>query len=212
MSILPNAALLVFVDNPDHAILLLLCGILFIYAEFNKPGTVVLGCFGALLMMFALYGLSLLPIRPAAVAVALAGVILVGLGCRFRTVGWIADVAGTLCIALGLVNLVVSPPVHFVVAIVTAAIFSFVTSWLVRIALLARQNKSLVGPQAMIGNVAIVRTPLDPSGQVEVRGELWQATLDGGGYQPTGAAVVVRGVQGLVLLVEARDAEGSFAG
>ena len=211
MNLLPNAALLVFVDNPDHAVLLLLCGILFIYAEFNKPGTVILGCFGALLTMFALYGLSLLPIRPAAVAVALAGVILVGLGCRLRTAGRIADVAGTLCIALGLVNLVVSPPVHYVVAIVTAAIFSFVTSWLVRIALLARQNKSLVGPQALIGSVAIVRTPLAPSGQVEVRGELWQATLQAGEHQPAGAKVIVRGVQGLELLVETRTADGSSA-
>ena len=54
MTLHPNAALLLFVANPDHAVLLLLCGILFIYAEFNKPGTVILGCFGALLTMFAL--------------------------------------------------------------------------------------------------------------------------------------------------------------
>jgi membrane-bound serine protease (ClpP class) len=211
MNLHPNPALVLFVANPDHAILLLLCGILFIYAEFNKPGTVVLGCFGALLTMFALYGLSLLPIRPAAVAVALAGVVLVGVGCRFRTLGRIADVAGTLLIALGLANLVVSPPVHFLVAIVAAAIFSFVTGWLVRIALAARQNKSLVGPQAMIGSVAVVHTPLAPSGQVEVRGELWRATLEGGGYQPAGATVIVRGVQGLDLLVETYAAERSFA-
>ena len=97
------------------------------------------------------------------------------------------------------------------VAIVTAAIFSFVTGWLVRIALAARQNKSLVGAQAMIGSVAEVRTPLAPSGQVEVRGELWRATLEGGGYQPAGATVIVRGVHGLDLLVETRAAEVSSA-
>jgi len=211
MSIHPNPALLLFVANPDHAVLLLLCGILFIYAEFNKPGTVVLGCFGALLTMFALYGLSLLPMRPAAVAIALVGVVLIGLGCRFQTVGRIADIAGTLCIALGLANLVVTPPVHFVVAIVAAAIFSFVTGWLVRIALLARQNKSLVGPQAMIGSVAVARTTLGPAGQVEVRGELWQARLAAGGSQPAGAEVIVRGVQGLELLVDPSTAEGSSA-
>jgi membrane-bound serine protease (ClpP class) len=210
MTILPNAALLVFVANPDHAILLLLCGILFIYAEFNKPGTVILGCFGASLMMSALYGLNNLPLSTPAVLVTLAGVALVGLGCRFPLRGAVA-VAGTLCLIFGLLNLVVTPQIHPVVAIIAAIIFSGVTTWLVRIALLARQNKSLVGPQAMIGNVAMVRTPLAPSGQVEVRGELWQATLQDGGYQPAGAAVVVRGVQGLVLLVDSSAAEGSSA-
>jgi len=201
-----RAALLVFVANPDHAILLLLCGILFIYAEFNKPGTVVFGCFGALLMMFALYGLGHLPIRPAAVAVTLAGVAFVGLACGLQTLSRLADVAGTLCLALGLANLVVAPPVHLVVAIVSAAIFSFVTTWLVRIALAARQNKSLVGSQALIGNIATVRTPLAPSGQVEVCGELWTATLLGGESQPVGAAVIVCSVQGRELLVEAGPA------
>lgn len=211
MSAHPHAALLVFVANPDHAVLLLLCGILFIYAEFNKPGTVLFGCFGALLTMYGLYGLSQFPVRPAAVAIALVGVALIGLGCRYQAFARLSDVAGTLCIALGLVNLVVSPPVHFAVAIVAAAIFSFVTGWLVRIALLARQNKSLVGAQAMIGSVAVVRTPLAPSGQVEVRGELWQARLEAGGFQPMGATVVVRGVQGLELLVETPAADGSSA-
>jgi membrane-bound serine protease (ClpP class) len=143
--------------------------------------------------------------------VLLVGVVLVGLGCRYPTGGRVIDIAGTSCIALGLLYLVVTPHVHFVVAIVASAIFSFVTGWLVRIALLARQNKSLVGPQAMIGNIAVVRTPLAPSGQVEVRGELWMATLQPGGFQPAGATVIVRGVQGLHLLVETHPAEGSSA-
>ena len=211
MNIYPNAALVLFVANPDHAVLLLLCGILFLYAELNKPGTVILGCFGALLTMFALYGLSLLPVRPAAIAVALLGVVLVGLGCRFRTPARLSEIAGTVCLGFGLANLVIYPTVHLVVAIVAAAIFSFVTGWLVRIAVLARQNKSLVGPQAMIGKAAEVRTALTPFGQVEVRGELWRASVGAGEHQPVGATVIVRGVQGLELQVEARTADGSSA-
>lgn len=210
MNILPNAALLVFVDNPDHVVMLLLWGILFIYAEFNKPGTVLLGCMGALLLMLALFGLGKLPLNPPALLLSLAGVALVGLGCRFPVRG-LVTVAGTLCLIFGLANLVVAPRIHPLVAAIAATIFSFVTTWLVRIALLARQNKSLVGPQAMIGKIATVRTALAPAGQVEVRGELWQATLSAGGYQPAGAAVVVRGVDELQLLVEASSAEGSSA-
>ncbi len=205
MSFPPNAALLAFVANPDHAILLLLCGILFIYAEFNKPGTVILGCFGALLMMFALYGLGHLPLRLPAVLASLVGVALVGLAYTFRGRG-LVEIAGTLFLSFGLSNLVTSPPMHFAVAIASAMIFSGVTTWLVRIALAARQNKALVGPQALVGNIAVALTPLSPSGQIEVLGELWPATLQSGGFQPAGAAVIVRSVQGQELLVDSGPA------
>jgi membrane-bound serine protease (ClpP class) len=206
----PHAALLVFVASPDHVLLLLLCGILFIYAEFNKPGTVLLGCIGALLLMFGLYGLGRLPLSPLGIVSTLAGVVLVGLGCKYPVRG-VVTVAGTLCLIFGLANLVVARRIHLAVAIAVAIIFSFVTTWLVRIALLARQNKSLLGPHAMIGRIATVRTALAPTGQVEVRGELWQATLGAGGYLSAGAKVVVRGVHELELLVEASSAEGSSA-
>jgi membrane-bound serine protease (ClpP class) len=205
-----HAALLVFVAEPDHAVLLLLFGILLIYAEFNKPGTVVLGCLGALLLMLGLDGLSNLALQAPAVVIALAGAGLVGLGCRY-TFRRLITIAGTLLLIFGLANLVATPRIHPLVAIFAASIFSFVTSWLVRIALLARQNKSLVGPQAMIGKLAVVRTPLAPTGQVEVRGELWRATLGAGGYQPAGASVMVRGVHELELMVDAIASNGSSA-
>ena len=76
---------------------------------------------------------------------------------------------------------------------------SFGLAW---IALRARRSKVLTGPQAMIGGTAIVRTPLSPTGQVEIRGELWQATLKGHAPLAPGSAVSVRAIEGLVLIVE----------
>jgi membrane-bound serine protease (ClpP class) len=54
----------------------------------------------------------------------------------------------------------------------------------------------------MIGATAIARTPLNPTGQVEIRGELWQASLRGQIPLAIGSAVYVRGIEGLVLIVE----------
>ena len=195
-----NSNLLTFVADPNHAILLLLCGILFLYAEFNKPGTVVLGCLGALFVMYALYGLDHVPIRPSAVVLLAMSLGLLALGLRspFRN---LPAIAATPCLIIGIWKLVIAPPVHPVVAIVCGAIFSTVTTWLLRIALLARRNKSLVGPLTMIDKLAIVHTELSPSGQVEVRGELWHATLAGGDFLPRGSSVVVREVHGLELTV-----------
>jgi membrane-bound serine protease (ClpP class) len=54
----------------------------------------------------------------------------------------------------------------------------------------------------MIGHIAIARTPLAPTGQVEIRGELWQARLLGEIYLPVGASVRVKSVDGLMLIVD----------
>jgi membrane-bound serine protease (ClpP class) len=78
-------------------------------------------------------------------------------------------------------------------------VISFGLAW---VALRARRGKVLTGPQAMIGGTAIVRTPLNPTGQVEIRGELWQAALRGRESVAVGCAVSVSGIEGLVLIVE----------
>jgi membrane-bound serine protease (ClpP class) len=57
----------------------------------------------------------------------------------------------------------------------------------------------------MIGSVAIVRTSLTPVGQVEIRGELWQARLlnpSSSSSPSPGDSVHVRAVQDLVLIVD----------
>ncbi len=54
----------------------------------------------------------------------------------------------------------------------------------------------------MIGAVATVREPLNPSGMVFVNGALWQATATSGPVE-TGTTVRVVAVDGLRLRVEA---------
>jgi membrane-bound serine protease (ClpP class) len=57
----------------------------------------------------------------------------------------------------------------------------------------------------MIGRLATARTDLTPDGQVEVRGELWQAHLQPCGeitQLPAGAPVLIKAVEDLTLIVE----------
>jgi membrane-bound serine protease (ClpP class) len=95
--------------------------------------------------------------------------------------------------------------VHLGVALGAGIGFGLISFGLAFIALRARRNKVLLGPQAMIGGTAIARTPLSPTGQVEIRGELWQASLRGRPSLPAGAAVLVRDVEDLTLIVEAAE-------
>jgi len=132
-----------WLGNPDWAVLLILGGILLIYAEFNRPGTVVLGCAGALAVMLGLHGMGGVAISGAGLGLIAVGVALVVVGCGFPMRGVVA-VAGAVCLGWGLLVLT-TPGVHAAVAVAAAGIFSGVTTWLGRVAMLAREKKRVPG-------------------------------------------------------------------
>ena len=189
--------------NPDYLVLLLLTGILLLYAEFNMPGAVIPGALGMLAVLLALFGLSQMRISHAAVALLLLGIAVMLLELKAPSHG-VLGLAGTALLVWGLATLVIAPdPVHLATALAAGLAFGGITLVLAFIALRARGNKFLLGPQAMLGKVAIARTPLAPSGQVEIRGELWQATLTPGSaiFAEPGTELVVAAIEGLHLQV-----------
>jgi membrane-bound serine protease (ClpP class) len=190
--------------NPDFAVCLLVLGGLLIYLEFNVPGTVVPGSIGTLFVLLGLFGLNLLPVRHTAVVLLLAALVMMVLETKFASHGMLA-LAGTASLVFGLATLVDAPipelQVHTGVAVGAGIGFGVISFGLAFIALRARRNKVLLGPQAMIGGIAIVRTPLSPTGQVEIRGELWQASTRDHTSLPVGSSALVRDVEGLMLIV-----------
>jgi membrane-bound serine protease (ClpP class) len=201
--------LLTRLTDPDFAILLLFAGVLLIYLEFNAPGTIIPGSLGALFVLLGLFGLDYLPLRHASVALMVAGLILMLLELKVPSHGILA-IAGTLAIVCGLLTLVDTstgaPRVHPAVAAATGAAFGLISTLLAWLALRARRNKTLLGPDALVGRLGIARTAIlshgeTPIGQVEVRGELWQATLTAAITLPAGAPVLVQAVEGLMLRV-----------
>jgi membrane-bound serine protease (ClpP class) len=97
--------------------------------------------------------------------------------------------------------------VHFGVAAGAGVGFGVITFGLAWIAVKARQAKRLTGPQAMVGQAAVAMTPILavgelPVGQVEVRGEIWKATLPPNTPPvPVGTQLTVRAVDNLTLTV-----------
>jgi membrane-bound serine protease (ClpP class) len=189
--------------DPNLAVLLLIVGGLLIYLEFNAPGTIVPGALGTLFVLISLFSLNLLPVRYTAVMLIVGALVLLVLEAKFASHGVLAG-AGTVCLVFGLLTLVDGPipelRVHPATAIAAGAAFGLITLFVVRLAIRARRNKSLVGIDALIGLTAIAQQPLSPMGQVLVHGELWQAEAPVP-VQP-GERVQVRGVRNLTLLVD----------
>jgi membrane-bound serine protease (ClpP class) len=189
--------------DPNLAVLVLVIGALLIYVEFNTPGTIVPGTLGTILVLLAIFSLNLLPVRYTSVMLLVAGFVLLLLEVKFATHGVLAA-AGILSLVIGALTLVDAPipelRVHLATALSTGLAFGLITVFLLRLALKARRNKSRMGGDAMIGQIAVVTQPLAPSGQVMVNGELWRA--ESAVPAAPGEQVLVRGLRDLTLLVE----------
>ena len=197
--------LLGWLVNPNIALLFLVGGALLIYLEFNVPGTIVPGALGTLMVLLAIFGLNLLPVQHTAILLLVAAIGLMVLEAKFASHGALG-IAGVLCLVFGLATLVNGPTpdmrVHFGVAAGAGVGFGAITFGLAWIAFKARRAKRLTGPEAMLGHIAVAMTPLAPTGQVEVRGEIWKATLPPNiPPVPAGAEVTVRAIDGLTLTV-----------
>jgi membrane-bound serine protease (ClpP class) len=189
--------------NPNLAVLILMIGGMLIYLEFNSPGTIIPGALGTLLVLTALFALNMLPVRYTAVMLLIAAFTLLLLEAKFPSHGVLAG-AGILALVFGTLTLVEGPipeiRVHISTAIACGVAFGLITVFLVRIAIRARRNKVITGPEALIGNIGIAQQPLAPRGQILVHGELWQA--ESSDPAVAGEQVRVRSVDGLTLLVE----------
>ena len=197
--------LLTRLTSPDLDVLLLVAGALLIYLEFNVPGTIVPGALGTVMVLLAIFGLNLLPIQHTSVLLLFAALALIVLEAKFASHG-VLGTAGVVCLVFGLATLVNGPTpelrVHYAVAIGAGVGFGVITLALAWIAVRARRSKRLTGADAMVGQVAVAMTPLAPTGQVEVRGEIWKARLaEGANPVQAGAEVRVRAVDGLILTV-----------
>jgi len=189
--------------DPNLAVLVLMVGGLLIYVEFNTPGTIIPGTLGTILVLLALFGLNLLPVRYTSVMLLIAAFALLILEAHFATHGVLAA-AGILCLVIGALTLVDGPipelRVHLATALSAGVAFGLITVFLLRLALRARRSKVRMGGDAMIGQIAVVTQPLAPTGQVMVNGELWQA--ESATPAVLGEQVRVRGLRDLTLLVE----------
>jgi membrane-bound serine protease (ClpP class) len=200
--------IMAWIINPNVASVLLMIGIMALYAEFNHPGAVIPGTVGVVFILLAVFALNLLPTRFAAVVLILASFALFALEAKFATHG-VLTIGGITTLVLGSLLLVDAPIPEMRVKLATALAVSvpigLITAFLMTIAVRARRNKILTGVEGLIGEVAIAQTELAPAGKVFVHGELWDAVASGN-VSP-GAKVVVRKVEGLQLKVEPSETQ-----
>jgi membrane-bound serine protease (ClpP class) len=189
---------------PSIAFVLFVLGGIALYLELANPGVGVPGVAGALLVVAALTGFVLGEVRPLAVLLLAAGLVVVGLEHVVLSHGGFT-VAGLILLVLGALYLVdpARTPgldVSYLVIGGVALALGGAAAGLVTLAVRVRSRRPVTGRDALIGQLAEVRQVVAPEGMVFVQGALWSAWTDEGPFA-VGEYVEIAGVEGLRLYV-----------
>lgn len=179
--------------DPNLVFLLLLLGLAGIGFELFNPGAILPGALGAISLLLALGGMSVLPIDWLGVALIVLGV---GLFVAETQVGGFGALALGGVVALGLggallfdsddPGLVTSPWIAGGIALAVGGTF------LVAARLVLRARRSPVVTGTLVGETGVAREAIGPGGgHVFVNGEIWTARSADGAEVPEGAAVRV---------------------
>lgn len=186
--------------DPNLISILFLVGIAGLIFEVLHPGVVLPGAIGAVSLIIALFGFSILPVSWAGLALVVLAVALLVIDLHATTHGALT-IAGLICLGIGLPLLFSNAPAPYRIntglvvgiGLAIAAFWVFVTGKGVA----ARRRPVKTGPQTLVGTSGEVR--LD--GLVFVDGELWQAHASDGSQLLAGERVEVDALDGLELTV-----------
>ena len=200
-----------FLADPNIAFLLLSLGGLGLVVEIWSPGLGIPGALGVGFLILAYASFGVLPFSWAGVALIALAVALIA-GEMHAPGGGILGVAGVIALILGGLFLfnsgggadVFDPSVKvslWLLAVVGATAGALVgwLAWEMRRSAAELAYVSDTSHEALIGQTAVVTRALDPSGEVLVRGEHWQADVTEGVVVDSGASVVIHTVDGLRL-------------
>jgi membrane-bound serine protease (ClpP class) len=186
--------------DPNILSLLFLAGIAGIGFEIFHPGVVLPGALGAVALLTALFGFSVLPISWSGLGLILLGIGLLVIDAHVVSHGALT-VSGLIALGFGMVMLFHNAPApyHTSVPIVLAFTLILGLFWVFALskAVQVRRRPPSVVPARVVGAEAVVRGP----GQVFVEGELWHAHRADGGDLIPGSHVRVAAMEGLELTV-----------
>ncbi len=198
---------LMLLTNPNIVFLLLSIGVQAILIELSSPGGWVAGFIGVVSLALVVYSFGIIPVNLFGLIFLVLAFALFILDVKAPTHGALtaAGIGSFVAGSLILFNSVrapgfpqVSVPLVIGTALFLALSFSVIVSFAIR----ALKIPKAMGRESMVGKTGVVSQVLDPSGSVQLAGEMWSAELaEPGEPLPAGTRVIVTVVVGLRLKV-----------
>jgi membrane-bound serine protease (ClpP class) len=195
-------------SNPDIAYIALIVGIILLALELKSPGGYVFGITGGILLLIAAYGLRVLPVNFAGVALVVGGMLVIvadlavgGIGI-LAVPGFVAMLVGSFLIyrAPGAELLNVSAGFIFGVTF-ALGLLMFV---LLRVIYKALRRRPSSGKEGLVGERVVI-LELSDNGYyaVKIHGEYWRASCDGSyGTLSAGDEIEVLDVESMTLVAK----------
>jgi membrane-bound serine protease (ClpP class) len=198
------------ISDPTIAYVLMLLGIYAIFFELTNPGLVLPGVVGAIALVIGLYGLHMLPVNYAGLALIALGLGFMVAEVFLPTYGSLG-VGGVIAFVVGSVILIDTGvpgygiPYALIGGFAAASVLFLVFA--AGVVLKSRKRAVVSGREEMIGSSGEVIEATDAEGWARVHGELWRVRSRAA-LRP-GERVRVAGMDGLTLDVVPDTGKGT---
>jgi membrane-bound serine protease (ClpP class) len=198
--------LLEVITDPTIAYGLLIFGVYGLILEFYNPGMVFPSVIGVICLLLGAYGLQMLPVNYAGLALIIVGIAMMIAEVFTPTMG-VLGLAGVVAFVVGSMILMDTQAPGYGVPITVVAAFAAtsvgLTIFVLGAAMRARHAKVKTGKEGMIGAVGEAMEGFDGQGRVRAFGEIWSARSD----RPVAghARVRITDVDGLTLIVQPEE-------
>lgn len=187
------------ISDPNIAYILMMIGLAGLYFELAHPGAIFPGVVGAISLILAFYSFQTLPVNYAGLLLVALSIILFIAEIKVTSYG-VLSLGGLISLTLGSIMLfedvMVSLRLMMPTILFIGAFFVVVST----LAFRAYRSKPKAGMEGLIGEIGLVKEPIDPEGLIFVHGEYWRAIAEEK-IEP-GERVAVEGAEGLILKVK----------
>ena len=191
------------VSSPEIVLLLGLIGLYGLMYEGWNPGAIVPGVVGIICLLLAVYGLQVLPVNYAGLALIIVGLALMTAEAFAPSFGALG-LGGIVAFVFGAIMMFDSGIPGFGISImfvvVIAAVFALLFIWLSSYLLKLRRRGAVSGKDSIIGGIGTALLDFTGDGKIWLEGEAWAARSSVA--IASGQQVVVRAMDGLILEVE----------
>ncbi len=193
-------------SDPNIAYILFMLGVYGLLFELYNPGAIFPGVIGGICIILAFYSLHTLPVNYAGLALIIFAIILFVLEIKVVSHG-ILTIGGTIALILGSIMLIdtesvfdiieISLPIIILIVALTVLFFTFAITFGIK----AQRKKPTTGIEGLINEIGLAITDLNPSGQVRVHGEIWNAESAEEAIS-SGEKVIIEKINSLKLIVK----------
>ena len=187
------------ISDPNIAYILMMIGLAGLYFELSHPGAIFPGVIGAISLIVAFYSFQTLPVNYAGLILIALAIIFFIAEVKITSYG-ILSIGGLISLTLGSIMLFEDVMVSLNLMAPTILLVGGFFVVVAALAFRAHRSRPKGGTDGLLGEVGIVREPIDPEGLVFVHGEYWRAKSREK-FEP-GEKVEVEGVDGLMLKVK----------